>query len=76
MYLPIRFPSDTEVITEAVAQFRALSDEEKVRTLGELFWVYYSLAERSAKPEAIARFAREEEERSRASIEEFVNRHG
>ncbi len=76
MDLPIRFPSDVEVITEEVARFRALSDEERVRTLGELFHVYYFLAARSAKPEALARVAREDEERSRAAIEEFARRHG
>jgi hypothetical protein len=76
MNLPIRFPSDDEVITEDVARFRALSDEDRVRTLGELFRVYHFLAARSAKPEALARFAREDEERSRAAVEEFVRRHG
>jgi hypothetical protein len=30
MNLPIRFPSDAEVITEEVARFRALSDEDRV----------------------------------------------
>jgi len=76
MDLPIRFPSDVEVISEEVARYRALSNEEQVRTLGELFRVYHFLTARSARPEAIARLAREEEERGRAAIEEFVKRHG
>jgi hypothetical protein len=76
MGLPIRFPSDVQVITEEVARFRALSDEDRVRTLGELFRLYHFLAKRSSRPEAIAQLAREDEEQSRAAIEEFVRRHG
>ncbi len=76
MNLPIRFPSDVNVITDEVARFRALSDEDRVRTLGELFRAYHFLAERSSRPEAVARLAREDEERSRAAVEEFVRRHG
>jgi hypothetical protein len=73
--LPIRFPRDEEVITEEVARFRALSDQDQVRTLGELFSTYHFLASRATKPEVIARFALEEEERGRKAVEEFVKRH-
>jgi hypothetical protein len=73
---PIRFPSDAEVIDEEVARFRKLSAEERVLVLDEMFDLYHFLAERSAKPEALARFAREDEELSRAAVEEFVRRHG
>jgi hypothetical protein len=76
MNLPIRFPSVVEVITEEVARFRALSDEDRVRTLGELFHTYHFLASHSATPEALVRIARDDEGRSRAAIEEFVKRHG
>jgi hypothetical protein len=58
---PIRFPSDVEVITEEVARFRALSPEDRVLVLDEMFYLYHFLAERSTKPEALARFAREDE---------------
>ena len=36
MNLPIRFPSDVDVNTEELARIRALSAEDRVRTLGEL----------------------------------------
>ena len=75
MILPIKFPSDADVITEEVARFRALSPENRVRALGEMFRLYQFLASRSAQPEAVARIAREEEERGRKVIEEFVARH-
>jgi hypothetical protein len=76
MELPIRFPSEEDVITEDVARFRALSDQDQVRTLGELFSTYHFLAARATKPEAIIGFAIEEEERARRAVEEFVKRHG
>jgi hypothetical protein len=76
MELPIRFPSEFEVIDEDVARFRALSAEERVLVLDEMFYLYHFLADKSAKPEALARFAREDEERGRAAVEEFVKRHG
>lgn len=76
MILPIKFPSDSEVIAEEAARFRALSPEERVRTLGEMFHMYHFLAERSAKPEALAQFAREDEQRYRTAVKEFVARHG
>src|SRR5215831_16465687 len=74
--LPIRFPSDVEVITEEVARFRALSAEERVRTLDELFQVYHFLTDQSPRRDVLARFAREDELRGRAAVEEFVRRHG
>jgi hypothetical protein len=33
MDLPVKFPSETEVILEDVARFRALSHEERMRSL-------------------------------------------
>ena len=33
MNLPIKFPSDTEVILEDVARFRALSPGERIRAI-------------------------------------------
>jgi len=76
MDLPIEFPSDADVISKEVARFRALSNLDQVRTLGELFHLYHFLASRSGTPEALDHVGREDEERSRAAIEEFVKRHG
>ena len=35
MDLPVKFPSETEVILEDVARFRAISPEERMRSLPE-----------------------------------------
>jgi hypothetical protein len=76
MNVPIPFPSEADRIREETRRFRALSPDERVRALGEMFRVYHFLLKTSDRPEALARFAQEEEERARASIQEFVARHG
>jgi len=75
MDLPIKFPSDAEVIAEEVTRFRALSAEEQVRTLDEMVRLYYFLTDHADRPDAVARFADEEEYRGRTAIEQFVARH-
>jgi hypothetical protein len=76
MNMPIKFPGDVEVIADEAARFRALPPAERLRTLNEMFRLYHFLLARSARPEALARLACEEEERGRAAIEEFVRKHG
>jgi hypothetical protein len=74
--VPIRFPAAADVIADEAAHFQALTDEERVKTLGELFRLYHFLLAQSDRPEALARLASEDEEQSRRAIEEFVARHG
>ena len=76
MKLPITFPDDAQVIAEEAAYFRALSPEERVRSLDELFRLYHFLMASSGQPETLARLAREEEQRGRALIQDFVAHHG
>ena len=76
MDLPIRFPSDIEVISAEVARFRALSDEERVRALDECFREYLFLRAASGRPAEVDRFAEQEEDLARIAIQEFVARHG
>lgn len=76
MNVPIQFPSDADVVREETRRFRALSPEEQVRMLGEMHRNYRFLLNSSDRPEALARFAEEEEERARVSIQQFVKRHG
>lgn len=75
MDLPIKFPSDAEVVAEEVARFRALSPEQRVHALGEMFELYHFLISTSGRPEELKRLAEEEEERGRQAIMEFVARH-
>ena len=76
MKLPIKFPSQEEVITKEVMRFRALSPDQRVRELDEMFRLYHFLASHSPRPDVIARVAEEEEERGRKAVLEFAARHG
>ena len=76
MDIPIKFPSQTDVITEEVAQFQALSPEEKIHELEEAFHLFHFLVTNSPNPELVWRELEEEEERGRKAVLEFAARHG
>lgn len=76
MNLPIQFPDEAESIREETRRFRALSPDERVLALEEMFRLYHFLLNTSDRPEALARFAQEEEDRARVNIQQFVARHG
>lgn len=76
MNVPIQFPSEAETIREETRRFRALSPEDRVHALGEMFRLYHFLLNTSDRPEALARFAQEEEAAARIAIQQFVARHG
>ncbi len=73
---PIRFPSETEVIDEEVARFRALSPEARVQALGEMYALYQFFARDPAHSERIARVEAELRDLERKSVAEFIRRHG
>jgi len=76
MQIPIRFPSEADVIAEEAARFRRLPDEEKVRALGDCFRTYLFLLSASGRAEEMQRLAEEEERRGQVAIQEFAARHG
>ena len=76
MNLPIKFPSELEVISADVARYRALSSEARLNSLDEMLSLYLFLSKMAKRPEVFARLAREDEERGRKAVEEFVSRHG
>ena len=76
MNIPIQFPGKAEVIREETQRFRALSHDDRVHMLNEMFRVYHFLLKSSDRPEALARFAQEEEDRARIAVQQFVARHG
>jgi len=60
------------LIAEEAARFRALSPEDRIRVLDEMFRTYHLLLGSSPQ---LAQLAEEEEERGRAAIKEFIARH-
>ena len=76
MDLPIKFPSETEVILEDVARFRALSPSERIRAIQDLLADGEFLLRKSPRAEWARRYAEEQEEIARQNIREFIASHG
>ena len=75
MDLPVKFPSETEVILEDVARFRALSHEDRIRSFRGLLKTAALLARRSPKADWARQYAEEQEILAQKNIREFLTRH-
>lgn len=75
MNLPIQFPSDAAVIAEEVARFRALPPEKRVRSIRGLLAAGFLMMQRSPKAAFLRRYTREQEDRARQAVKEFLARH-
>jgi hypothetical protein len=75
MDLPVKFPSDTEVILEDVARFRALSPIERVQTIRGLLANGAFLMSRSPKADWARQDSQEQELLAQRNIREFLARH-
>ena len=76
MDLPVKFPSETEVILEDVARFRALSPEERMRTIRGLLADGMFLMSKSPKAAWAEQHDEDQKLLERQSIREFLARHG
>jgi hypothetical protein len=75
MDLPIKFPSETEVILEDVARFRSLAPGERVRAIRSLMADGAFLLSRSPKAAWARQFTEEQELLAQRRIREFIERH-
>ena len=75
MDLPVKFPSETEVMLEDVARFRALSPAERVCAIRDMIATGEFLISRSDHPESARQYAEEQEALARRNIRDFINRH-
>lgn len=75
MDLPIKFPSETEVILDDVARFRALTPSERIRTIRSFLASGAFLMSRSPKADWAREFCDEQKRLERRNIREFVERH-
>ena len=76
MDLPVKFPSETEVILEDVARFRALSPRERIRSFRSLLHSAALIARKSPKAAWARQYAEEQEILAQKNIREFLTRHG
>jgi hypothetical protein len=75
MNLPIKFPSDAEVIAEEAARFRALSPEDRLRSIRGLLAAGALMLRQSPKAAFLRDYTRDQEERARQAVKEFIARH-
>lgn len=75
MDLPIKFPSETEVILEDVARFRALSPADRVRAIRSLLRAGAHVMSISPRAAWARQYAEEQEALAQRSIREFIARH-
>ena len=76
MNLPIKFPSDAEIIVEKAARFRALSPENRLRSIRELLAAGALMMRQSPRSAFMRQFALEQKEEARQAVKEFIARHG
>jgi len=75
MDLPIKFPSDADVIAEETARFRALSPEERMRSICNLLEAGALMMRQSPKAAFLQEYTRQQEELAQRNIKEFIARH-
>ena len=75
MDLPIKFPSETEVILEEVARFRALSPGERIRAIRGMLADGAFLMSISPKAAWAKQYSEEQELLAQRNIREFIARH-
>ena len=75
MDLPVKFPSETEVILEDVARFRALSPEERLLVIRGMMASGAHLMRISPVKEWVEEDYEEQRRIKRLSIQEFIIRH-
>jgi hypothetical protein len=76
MNLPVKFPSETDVILEEVARFRALAPSEQVRALVGLLRAGDRIRQISPQASWNSQYVEEQEILAQQRTREFFARHG
>jgi hypothetical protein len=76
MDLPMKFPSDSEVILEDVATFRALSPRDQIQAIRGLLNAGDHIRRISPTADWAKQYAEEQELLAQRNIREFIARHG
>ena len=75
MQLPIKFPSDADVIAEETARYRALSPDQQFEHFRGILSTGAWMIEQSPKAAFIRKYTEEQEELAMRAVKEFFNRH-
>jgi hypothetical protein len=76
MDLPVKFPSDAQIIAEEAARFRALSPAMRMEQIRGLLAAGALMMRRSPKAAFLRAYTLEQENRGRQAVKEFIARHG
>jgi hypothetical protein len=76
MDLPVKFPSETEVILCDVARVRGVTPEERARSFRGFLIAGARIRRKSLNPDWAKQYAEEQEIVARANTREFLERHG
>jgi hypothetical protein len=76
MDLPVKFPSDTEVILDDVASFRALSPDDQLGCFLGIVNAGELMLRNSPKAAWLKQYSEEQERLAQRNIREFFARHG
>jgi hypothetical protein len=75
MDLPVKFPSETQVILDDVARFRALTPAERIQTIRSMLADGAFLLSKSPKAAWAKQYSEEQELLAQRNIREFIARH-
>jgi hypothetical protein len=76
MRIPIRFPSDAEVISEEVRRFRTRSDQDRILHIRGLLAAGALIMQNSPRAAFLREYTLAQEAQARQRIKEFIARHG
>jgi hypothetical protein len=76
MQLPLRFPSDADVIAEEAERFGALSSEDRIRVIRGVLDAGALMLRNSPRAAFLREHAADQESASRRAVQEFLARHG
>jgi hypothetical protein len=75
MILPVKFPSDIELIAEESARFRALSSKERMQAIIGILDAGELMLQNSPSAEFLKQYAEAQELAAKIAIQEFIARH-
>jgi hypothetical protein len=76
MDLPVKFPSETQVILDDVARFRALTPVERLQCFRGMVNAGELMLSNSPKAAWLEKYSEEQEVLAQRNIREFIARHG
>lgn len=75
MDLPIKFPSDADVIIEEVTRFRSLTPQERMQSIRGILEAGALMMRQSPKAAFLREHTLQQEELYRQTVKEFIARH-